>query len=1139
MAVYTIPTTFEEILEMTGGADTAGSVGDALVLSKRNRGKVDLDYMESITGKSKDEILRELISHNAVYQNPEFWDGSPYSNWETADEYLSGNLHSKRNKIREYIAGCISEQIDNMKVSAGDTVTHRNYGEGEVIGFDASHKTIGVRFKSVGFKLFQYPGAFLENYLSIDFESSHIFDRNISAIDAVIPDSLSIGDINVRLGSPWLDPKFIDKFITWLFGPSYSCYLHPEKSATVHDSISGSWKIPKKSRYGVRDVNSTEIYGTPRMTALHILETLLNNAEILIYDYDKNNKATLNRDETVAAKRKADELESKFEEFVHLSSQTEYEVEQMYLNAFGSVRQRRFCGSIFDFPGMNPEVTLYEHQREAFSRCVLSPNTLLAHDVGAGKTYVMIAAAMELRRMGISQKNLFVVPNNILGQWAEFFSFIYPSSKVLIIGPDEFKPSKKNASLEKVRDGDYDAVLMAYSCFDRLSLSKNTLLEEAEEEFRVIQQAIKDNPQSVPGLNRLKTSVQKKIDRLIKEKNNPDTVYFDDLGINTLFIDEIHNYKNITVSSRSARRFGGAGKKGSAKNDAMLEKIHYVQKTNGGRGVIAATGTPVTNSITDLYALQLMLQSGELSLANINSFDEWIGAFAVREDSFELDVDTSKFRTASRYSFRNVPELASLFSSVADFFTVNEENLPSFDGYEEVVVPATAGMIAFNHAVSKRVDSIHKGTVERDKDNLLKVTIDCIKACVDLRLVNSNALFTPNCKIFYCARKIAEIYRETAAEKLTQLVFCDISTPKPGFNAYSELKRILTELGIPEDKIAFVHDATTDSARSKLFDDTRKGRIRILIGSTRKLGTGTNVQDKLVAIHHLDVPWTPADMNQREGRILRAGNTCEKVHIYRYITKDSFDAYSYQLLERKQKFISEILQGCVTEREGKDVDMLLTYAEIKSICIGDENLKKRFEAANELTRCRILKRKAAESRANMLAELEKLNDEIPRLDREVNLLKKDSGYASSQVFEGEKALREKVNGLIAAAAILGEYGEEELIYPLYHGFDIIRPSTVTEDDPYLIVAREGRYKVGLKASHENNIDPASRINNTLKALPTRLSNKAETLEKYRLRREQCKAELGKNDSYDEQIRHYDELVRYYDRLLEEAERKIS
>ena len=1140
MAVVDVPSTFEDVFSFEVNNDAERSVADALVLSVRNKGRLDLEYMSSITSKSKDKILEILVDKDAAYQNPEAWDESDYSNWELKSDYLSGNLIVKRQKIMKAITDYNARHIAEIGISSGDTVMHRTYGEGTIVSLHSSNDVIEVHFENFGFKYFLFPDAFTDRTLLINKVFLHRFDRNLKAIEPLIPKIIDISNITVRLGTPWITTDIIDEFIEHLLGWPCSYNPVPAKYRTIHDdTISGLWKIPEKSRFGARSITANNKYGTEHMNALHIIEHLLNNAAVTVNTTDPiTQRSVLNKAETIEAREKARIIEQEFSDFINSSPHIQFRISQLYCEKFGAIVAPKYNGSIFDFPGLNPDVELLDHQRSAVARCILSPNTLLAHDVGAGKTYVMCVAAMEMKRMGISEHNLIVVPNSIVGQWTDYFHYLYEDAKILTVGPKDFTSSRKQSTLRKMRDGDYDAIIIAYSCFDRLNISNSTAQDEIAAEIKRIDKYIKNNKsRSVPGLNRMRERLQKKQDRLMNERRDSNSVHFDDLNINTLFIDEVHNYKNISINSQSSRLTYGVSNKGSAKNDSMLEKIHYVQKMNGGRGVIAASGTPITNSITDLYAIQTMLQSGELVLSGIHSFDEWIGAFARREDSLELDVDTSTFRTTTRYHFNNVPELALLLSSVADFHTVSEHNLPSNDGYEEIIVPQTDAMVAFNKSISERVEAIHDGRVRREKDNLLKVTIDSMKACLDLRLVDPCASFSTTSKVYYCAENVLRMYIKYASDKLAQLVFCDMSTPKDSFNIYSELKRILVLFGIPSEEIAFVHDATTDAAKSKLFAQTREGKIRVLIGSTKKLGTGTNVQNKLVAIHHLDVPWTPADMTQREGRILRTGNTCEKVHIFRYVVQNSFDAYSYQLLQQKQTFISEILQGCAVERDGKDIDMMLSYAEIKSICIGNENLKKRFEAANKLTRYRILRKKYEESHLSIRNELENLNKEIPEWTKRVSYLKKDAAISENQSFEGEKELHDKLNKMILSTVIPGEYGSKRTIYYRYHGFDIVRPAEVSEEDPCLFIRRNGTYTVSLKALQKNgNIDPVSRINNTIRFLARTYSNACNTLESLVSRRNLCLKELENDNIYDEQIKKYEAIVRHFDEILTETER---
>ena len=581
----------------------------------------------------------------------------------------------------------------------------------------------------------------------------------------------------------------------------------------------------------------------------------------------------------------------------------------------------------------------------------------------------MIAAGMELKRIGISKKNLYVVPNNLVGQWRDIFLSMYKDANLLVIDPKSFTPKKRYDMLKKMRDGEYDGIIIAYSSFELIKMSYEFRAQSVEDQIAVYKKATSQ-------LNSDKFAKQR--ERLQKElfeahigKRKADDIFFDELGINTIFLDEAHNYKNVPLNTQ-VERVLGISTGGSAKCQDMLDKIHHVQRTNGGRGAILATGTPITNSVTDAYVMQTYLQSGELKMLGLSSFDGWIGMFAEKHTEFEIDIDTGTYRLATRFSrFHNLPELTALFASIADFHVVDKSiGVPDFNGYTDTLTERSKDFKDYLKVISERADLVRNRKVKRNEDNLLHITTDGRKAALDMRLIDSKYQRTSGNKAIKCAINAYNVYVKYNDTKSTQLIFCDSSTPKAGFNLYDELRTLLVGFGVPDNEIAYIHSFDSEKAREKLFKAVRQGDIRILIGSTVKLGLGVNVQDKLIAIHHLDVPWRPADMTQREGRILRQGNTNEEVFIYRYITEGSFDAYSWQLLETKQRFISSLLSGHLSERDGSDVsEIVLNYAEIKAIAIGNPDIKKRVEAANELDRLLILKREQVKLHESLSQEL--------------------------------------------------------------------------------------------------------------------------------------------------------------------------
>jgi len=1065
----------------------ADSISDGLMYSLSNLGRVDIEYISSITGEDYKTIICAL--KGSIYQNPETWGECFYKGWETSEEYLSGNM------IRKWKA---AKEADK-----------------------------------------EYNGYFAEN---------------IKAIEKVIPPTVASNDIYITLGSPWVPADIIDDFILHLFGDPFkhgwSCYNQDvimESWKTIHDEITGTWEIPCKSRYN-HSVSVSNTYGTDKLEALHILEKTLNMQTIAVKDKiccvtnASGVKRVINKAETAAAIEKQQKLIKEFQKWVWEDDARKERLERIFENNFSCIRRRIFDGSFLRFPDMSAQINLYPYQKDAVARIIFTPNTLLAHDVGAGKTYVMIAAAMEMRRMGLSEKNMFVVPNNIVGQWKNIFHEMYPSADILCVDPKSFAPSKRESVLERIRDNDFDGIIIAYSCFEQIPLSKgyyqNLLIDEQK---HIAEIAGKKN-KATSRLKKKQAAVSKALSELsVAMDDLYNGVYFDELGITRLFVDEAHNFKNVPLETKTNNVLG-INSTGSKRCQDMMDKVHMIQKKNDGKGVVLATGTPITNSITDAYIMQRYLQSGELSMLDLQSFDSWIGMFAERVTEFEVDVDTSTYRLATRFAkFHNLPELTSLLSSVADFHQVDTSSgIPQIDGYTDALVSKTNEFANYLKGISQRAEDVRKGYVSRKDDNMLKITTDGRKAALDLRLVDPNASFTYQSKVARCSENVADIYFKTSADKSTQIIFCDTSTPKAGFNIYTELKDRLVLHGVPEGKIAFVHDAETETKRSQLFAKVRSGDIRILIGSTYKLGLGVNVQERLIALHHIDVPWRPADMTQREGRILRQGNTNSKVYIYRYITEGSFDAYSWQLLETKQRFISELLSGSLTERSGTDIaDIVLDYAEVKALAVGNPLVKQRVEAANELTRYMALQSKLVESRIRLEKELLKIPGQIHnQIDlieyckqdlafytewRKINPPVEDSKLKNEEA-EKRKTLRELIGTAIREHVL--ETKEKTLIS--YRGFAIVLPANMTLEKPYVWLKKSGKYYVELGDTDIGNL---IRIDNYLDSLGDHLSKLMLNLEKLREKEKDIRFELSKDESYINQIETYKNKIKKLDKKL--------
>lgn len=1052
------------------------SVPDALVLSLTTLGKVDIEYISSITGLSYKDVIGTL--RGSIYQNPQTWDECFYKGWETSDEYLSGNLMRKWQAAK-----------------------------------DANTK---------------YNGYFADN---------------LKAIEAVLPPTVATKDIYVTLGSPWVPTDIIDDFIEHMFKRKHEYWHNGENIYAVkHDEITGTWEIPNKTRYG-HGVTDTKTYGTDRIEVLYILERTLNMKSVAVTDEVQcltnasGKKRVINKDETVLAIEKQQKMIAEFQKWVWKDEKRKERLEIIFENNFSCVRRRIFDGSFLDFPTMSPDVQLYPYQKNAVARILFSPNTLLAHDVGSGKTYVMIAAGMELRRMGLSKKNLYVVPNNIVGQWRDIFLSMYPAAKLLTVEPKSFTPSKREKMLEKIRDEEFDGIIMAYSCFEQIPLSQQFYADQLQDTQARIKEMAEDAKKNTSKLQKQKEKIAKQLAELTVTLNMlSGDVYFDELGVTRLFVDEAHNYKNVPVETKTDRVLG-VKSGGSKKCADMMNKVRMVQKSGGG--VVMATGTPITNSITDAFIMQKYLQNGELGLLDLQNFDSWIGMFAERVTEFEIDVDTSSYRLATRFAkFHNLPELTSLFSQIADFHQLDESNgIPDFDGYSDALIAKTQDFADYLSDISSRADAVRHGLVQRTMDNMLKITTDGRKAALDLRLVSPMSGFTYQSKVARCAENVFGIYKNTAG---TQLIFCDTSTPKAGFNIYDEMRRLLVGMGVPYDEIAYVHDATSETKRSQLFDLMRKGVIRILIGSTFKLGLGVNVQDKLIAIHHLDIPWRPADMTQREGRILRQGNENSKVEIYRYITEGSFDAYSWQLLETKQRFITGLLSGSYTERDGADIeDTVLNYAEVKALAVGNPLVKKRVETANELSRYLTLQRKLVETRLRLEKELRELPAQIAHQESLIENARKDKEFyeqymrslpipVTTTEKNAEAAARKNIRETIFTAIKGNELKTVETKLMEYRGFGIVLPANMKKERSFVWLQRAGRYYVELG---DTEIGGLIRIDNFLDNLDMHVDKLCTRLSDLQDRGTHIRAELESKESYTEKIEELKAQIEKIDKKL--------
>lgn len=906
------------------------------------------------------------------------------------------------------------------------------------------------------------------------------FERNVSALEKALPPKIPASEIYATLGSPWMPEQTVLDFIHHIIPASSRISLE-----ILHDRNTGSWNV--KGRGKMKQwPGSVEVWGTKRMPALDILEDTLNGRDVRVYDEvpcpsnRSGKRRVLNHGDTMEALEKQRRMVEEFGKWVWDAPWRASYLEQVFNRHYGTFALQRFDGSCLEFPGLSPDVELRPYQRNAVMRMLLRKNVLLAHDVGAGKTYTCVAAGMEYRRIDPSEKVLYAVPNNVVGQWADLFSQMYHQADVLVI-PKSPGKEKFQGLLADICDGDHDAVIMAQSCFDLIPISRRFKSEELYARIAELDEALADPARATTAVKVERNALVKRRDKLSGEPDDYEGICFDELGVTRLFVDEAHNYKNLAFNGGAdVQGFGG---KSSKKCDHMFDAVRCTMRAGGG--VVFATGTVLTNSIADCYTFQRYLQPSMLATMDLGGFPAWCGMFAQKRTDWEIDVDTSNYRLSTRFSgFANLDVLSSILAYVADYHHMEPgEDLPECEGREDVVVARTDELDAYLQGVSVRADRMRRGRVRSKEDNLLNICTDGRKAALDIRLVDEAAKPGWNCKAGACAANVARIWKDTADERLTQLVFCDMSTPREGFNVYGELKQALVILGVPEGEIAFVHDATTEFAQSRLFSAVRDGKVRVLIGSTAKLGLGVNVQDRLVAAHHLDVPWKPADMTQREGRILRFGNRNPKVKIYRYVTEGSFDAYSWQLVERKQRAIDELLAGTY---EGGWLDsdvgkIALSYGEIKALAVGNPMLRERVEVANELERVRILQRRGAAARASLAEKVNDIVRGIESVEVELAACAADAEFAAG-LPELDLGLDERVSLGSNILQLCGCFASDGKDWEIgtYRGFKLYVPMGIQPDSPCVLLMREGRWPVDLGEGKERGV--VTRLENAIRGL---------------------------------------------------------
>ena len=1014
---------------------------EALAVSIGEHGKVDLPYMAELLGTPGEygRITTELSG--VIFKDPAADPTDPEAGWQMADEYLSGDVRAKL-RMAQFAA-----------------------------------------------------------------ETNPEFAVNVDALIKAQPRELEASEIDVRLGATWLAPEIIQKFMTETFQIPY--YLrHAVK--VRYSPYTAEWRVEGKTATGRGDIISSETYGTSRANAYKILEETLNLKDVRIYDTiedaEGKPKRVLNKRETMLAQQKQQVIKDAFANWVWQDPQRRIALVKQYNELFNSTRPREYDGSHIKFVGMNPEITLREHQRNAIAHVLYGGNTLLAHEVGAGKTYEMAASAMEAKRLGLCQKSLFVVPNHLTEQWASEFLNLYPNAKLLVARRKDFETANRKKFCARIATGDYDAVIIGHSQFERIPLS-------FERQERIIQEQIYETLAainelkvhagenfSIKQMEKTRKTLETKLEKLRSDERKDDVITFEQLGVDRLFVDESHFYKNLFLTTKM-RNVAGLSTSEAQKSSDMFGKCRYLDEITGGRGVVFATGTPVSNSMTELYTVMRYLQYSTLQQKKLTHFDCWASTFGETTTAIELAPEGTGYRARTRFAkFFNLPELMSMFKEVADIKTSDQLHLPVPEAkFETVVAKPSDLQKEMVQELSKRAAHIHSGTVDASVDNMLCVTNDGRKIGLDVRLMNPMLPDDPNSKLNVCVQNVLKIWEEGKDQKLTQLLFCDLSTPKNdgNFNVYDDIRKKLIAAGVPESEIEFIHNADTEAKKAALFSKVRSGDVRVLLGSTAKMGAGTNVQSRLVAVHHLDVGWKPSDMTQRNGRIIRQGNMNKEVKVFNYVTEGTFDSYLYQTLENKQRFISQIMTSKSPVRSCEDVDeQALSYAEIKALCAGNPLIKEKMDLDVQVAKLKVLK---ADHQSQKFRLQDKLLTKFPADIQETNAyiagVKADAQLAAAhpQVQEGFCGMtikgvtydEKKTAGERLVLACSELPNAEEKVIGSYRGFELSLRFDTFRSEYQAILKGQRRYPVALGTDPLGNI---IRLDNSLNNFPERINS---------------------------------------------------
>ena len=1058
---------------------------EALAVSIGEHGRVDLPYMAELLGSPGDyeRITTEL--QGVIFKDPSADADEPEAGWQTADEYLSGNV---RNKLR--MAQLAAESHPEFKI-------------------------------------------------------------NVEALTKAQPKDLEASEIDIRLGATWLNPAIVQQFMMETFQPPYRIRYN-NLIQVRYSPFTSEWHIGNKSAAGMYDIMSTETYGTHRANAYKILEDTLNLRDCRIYDTieeDGKERRVLNQKETMLAQQKQQAIKDTFAGWVWQDPQRRNLLVKQYNELFNSTRPREYDGSHIHFVGMNPEINLQEHQRNAVAHVLYGGNTLLAHEVGAGKSFEMAASAMESKRLGLCQKSLFVVPNHLTEQWASEFLRLYPNAKLLVTSKKDFEPANRKRFCARIATGDYDAVIIGHSQFEKIPLSAERQARIIEDQIEEIEKAIAEAKEqsgehfTVKQMEKTRKTLEVKLKKLQSTDRKDDVVTFEQLGVDRLFVDESQNYKNLYLYTKM-RNVAGLSTSEAQKSSDMFGKCRYLDEVTGGRGVIFATGTPISNSMTEMYTLMRYLQYSTLQQKQLTHFDAWASTFGETTTAIELAPEGTGYRARTRFAkFFNLPELMNMFKEAADIKTSDQLHLPVPEAkFETVVVKPSEIQQDMVKSLSERAAEVHSGAVDPSVDNMLKITSDGRKTGLDQRLMNPLTPDDPDSKLNACVDNVLRIWNETKEDNLTQLIFCDMSTPKGdgSFNVYDDIRTKLLAAGVPESEVEFIHNADTEGKKADLFSKVRSGKVRVLLGSTAKMGAGTNVQTLLVAVHHLDVGWRPSDMTQRNGRIIRQGNKNKQVYVYNYVTEGTFDAYLWQTLENKQKFISQIMTSKSPMRSCDDVDeQALSYAEVKALCAGDPRIREKMDLDVQVAKLKVLRSDYQNQKYRLEDKLLKhYPEEIQKAKNRIAALKNDAQIADAHPQDKENFCGMTIKGMVfdekkaAGERLMLACKEmpnaDMMLLGTYRGFELNIRFDSFKNEHQIVLRGELSYPVPLGDDPRGNI---VRLDNAIGNFADRIADADAALDSLEQQKQAAEVEIAKPFAQEEELQTKSARLAELDALL--------